>query len=71
MLLDEYGVIKVDDAQYQKLDQTYLLRQKKESYGYQLLTNQRRFYQENYPELIVEKGSIDDVILMITKGEKL
>ena len=71
VLLDEYGVIKVDDAQYQKLDQTYLLRQKKESYGYQLLTNQRRFYQENYPELIVEKGSIDDVILMITKGEKL
>lgn len=71
VLLDEYGVIKVDDEQYQKLDQKYLLRQKKESYGYRLLTNQRRFYQENNPELIVEKGSIDDVILMITKGEKL
>ena len=71
VLLDEYGVIKVDEAQYQKLDKTYLLRQKKEIFGYQLLTNQRRFYQENNPELIVEKGCIDDVILMMTKGEKL
>lgn len=70
-LLDEYGVIKVDEGQYAKLEKTHLLRQKKESYGYQLLTSERRFYQENYPNLIVEKGSIDDVILMVTRGEKV
>lgn len=70
-LLDEYGVIKVDEEQYAKLEKTHLLRQKKESYGYQLLTSERRFYQENYPNLIVEKGSIDDVILMVTRGEKV
>lgn len=70
-LLDEYGVIKVDEEQYAKLEKAHLLRQKKESYGYRLLTSERRFYQENYPNLIVEKGSIDDVILMVTKGEKV
>lgn len=71
VLLDEYGVIKADEAQYQELDQRYLIRQKKESFGYQLLTNQRRYYQENNPNLIVEKGSIDDVILLMTKGERI
>lgn len=70
-LLDDYGVIKVDDARYRAMDKTYLLRQKKESFGYRLLTNQRQFYRENYPELVVEKGSIDDVIFMMTKGERL
>lgn len=71
VLLDEYGVIKADEAQYQALDKRYLIRQKKESFGYQLLTNQRRYYQENNPNLIVEKGSIDDVILLMTKGERI
>lgn len=70
-LLDGYGVIKVDDARYHGMDKTYLLRQKKETFGYRLLTDQRQFYQENYPDIIVEKGSIDDVILMMTKGERL
>lgn len=70
-LLDGYGVIKVDDARYHAMNKTYLLRQKKESFGYRLLTDQRQFYQENYPDIVVEKGSIDDVILMMTKGERL
>lgn len=70
-LLDDYGVIKVEDARYPAIDKTWLLRQKKESFGYRFLTNQRQFYQENYPNMIVEKSSIDDVILMMTKGERL
>lgn len=70
-LLDDYGIIKVEDARYPAIDKAHLLRQKRESFGYRFLTNQRRFYQENYPDVIVEKSSIDDVILMMTKGERL
>lgn len=65
-LLDDYGVLKVEDARYPAIDKTWLLRQKKESFGYSLLTSQRQFYLENYPDIIVEKSSIDDVILMMT-----
>lgn len=71
VLLDNYGVLKVDEARYLSLDKNYLLRQKKETFGYSLLTSQRQFYQENYPGIVAEKGSIDDVILMMTKGEML
>lgn len=70
-LLGSYGRIKADEEQYHRLDQTYLLRKRKETFGYSLLTNQRQYYQENYPGLVVEKGSIDDVILMMTKGESI
>ena len=71
MLLDSYGVIKVDDAQYQKLDTKWLLCRKKENFGYSVLTNQRQFYQENYPGVTVEKGGIDDVVLIMSRGEML
>lgn len=71
VLLDNYGLLKVDEKQYEELDKSYLLRRKKESFGYSLLTNQRTFYQENYPGIAVEKGGIDDLILMMTRGETL
>lgn len=71
VLLDSYGVIKVDDAQYQKLDTKWLLCRKKENFGYSVLTNQRQFYQENYPGVTVEKGGIDDVVLLMSRGEVL
>ena len=71
VLLDSYGVIKVDDAQSQKLDTKWLLCRKKENFGYSVLTNQRQFYQENYPGVTVEKGGIDDVVLLMSRGEML
>ena len=29
-----------------------------------------RYYIENYPEIVVESGSLDQVILMLTGGER-
>lgn len=69
VLLNVYGIVKADEAQYQQMDKRALLRQKKEGFGYRLLTSDRQFYRENYPELIVEKSGIDDIILMMTEGE--
>lgn len=71
VLLGNYGLIKADEEQFAMLDHTWLLRKKKETFGYSLLTNQRQFYLENCPFLTVEKGSVDDVILMMTKGEEV
>lgn len=71
VLLNEYAILKVKDSQYASLDKRYLLYQRKESYGYSCLTKERRFYQENYPNVVIEKGSIDDLILMVMRGEKV
>lgn len=71
ILLGSYGILKVGEAQYDRLDKRAVLCRKKEEYGYCLLTDSRQFYRENEPELIVEKCGIDDVILMMTKGESI
>ena len=68
VILEQYGILKVNEAQYGELDQRAILKVQKENYGYACFTNDRQFYQENYPEIAVEKGGIDELILMMTGG---
>lgn len=68
-LLSSYGILKMDEAQYEKLDRQYILKTRKEKYSIECLTNQRQFYQENYPDITIEKSSIDELIMMVIKGE--
>ncbi len=68
VLLGDYGILKADEKQFEGLERRYILRYKKEGYGYRCLTDQRQYYVENYPQLAVEKGSIDEVIMMMSKG---
>ena len=70
ILLSDYGLLKVTDDQYQKLEKEYIIRHRKEEYGYSCLTDQKQFYMENYPGLAIEKGSIDEVTTMMIRGEK-
>lgn len=69
VLLSEYGLLKVTEEQYETLDKTWLLRRKKELYGYSCLTSQKQFYEENVPGIAIEKGTIDEVITVMIKGE--
>ena len=57
------------EEQWKKLDKSYLLKKKKESYGYACLTKEKRYYMENHPGVAVENGSLDEVIVMMIQGE--
>ena len=69
LLLGEYALLKVTEEQYAKIDKEYILRHKKESFGYSCLTNEKQFYQENYPEIVIEKGNIDELMMLMIRGE--
>lgn len=71
ILLSEYGILKPTIEQYEKMDKQYLLQMKKEAYGYRCLTNERQFYAENYPDIVIEKGAIDDMIMLMIRGEQV
>ena len=71
VLLSEYGVLKVTPEQYEKLDKQYLLKVKKEQSYYRCLTSQKMYYKENHPELIVENGSIDELMVVMLRGEEV
>ena len=68
-LLSDYGVIKVTEAQYEKLDKRFIIKRKREAYGYSCLTNEKQFYLDNYPDATIERGNIDETIAMMIRGE--
>lgn len=70
VLLSDYAILKVDEKQFEQLDQEYLLSYKKESFGYVCLTDQKQFFLENYPSIVIEKGNIDEVMKIMIRGEK-
>ncbi len=70
VLLSDYAVLKVDGEQFSELDKRYIGYVKKESFGYSCLTAQRQYYMDNYPQISIEKGTVDGVITMMIKGEK-
>ena len=70
VLLDQYVVLKVDEAQYEKLDKSFILKVQKENYGYVCLTNENAFYIENYPQIIIEKAAIDEIVTMLSGGDE-
>ncbi len=63
-LLDSYAILKLSEKQYELIDKEYLLAVRKESYGYRCMTGEKQFYMENYPEVVIEKGSIDELLKM-------
>lgn len=71
VILSDYAILKVNAEQYQALDKRYILYRNKRPFGYELLTKDRQYYLDNYREIVVEKGNIDDIMLMIAKGERL
>lgn len=68
-ILIRYALVKVNENDYEAIDQTHFLVSKKETYGYVCLTDQKQYYIENYPKVVVENGNIDELILMMTGGK--
>lgn len=68
-ILSNYAILKVSEDAYGKLDKDYILSAKKEHFGYACFTNQKQYYAENYPGIVIENGNIDDLILMMTGGK--
>lgn len=69
-ILGDYAVLKLTEEQYKTIDKTHILYVKNESYGISALTDHKSFYADNYPEIVMEKGSVDGVMTMILRGEK-
>lgn len=70
-ILDRYAVLKVSEAEYQKLDRQYIITARPCSFGYVCLTGERQYFAENHPGIVMENGGIDELIVMLasSKGE--
>lgn len=67
-ILGEYAVLKLSDAAYGEIDRKYLIKARKESFGWTCFTDQKQYYIDNYPGAVIESCTVDDMIIMMTEG---
>ena len=69
-LMDAYGILKVTPQQYEKLEKEYIICMKKDKYGCTCLTNQKQYFMENHPDIVIEKSEIDEIITLMLSDRK-
>ncbi len=69
-LMDAYGILKVTPEQYEKLEKEYIICMKKDKYGCTCLTNQKQYFVENHPDIVIEKSEIDEIITLMLSDRK-
>ena len=69
-ILGQYGILKVSEEDYEKLDKQYLIGVRKDSFGYTCLTSEKMYYTENYPGIVIENGNIDEMIVLILSEKR-
>ena len=70
-LLNEFGILLLNEQQYEQLDKRAVLAMMKDRSGIRVLVSDRQFYQENYPDLVLDKGGIDNMIRIFEEGSRL
>ncbi|MCR5656201.1 MAG: ABC transporter ATP-binding protein [Butyrivibrio sp.] len=69
VILGSYALLKMDPKTYDNLDKSYVISTRRDHNGVTCLTNERQFYTENYPDIIIENGNIDDLILYYSQND--
>jgi len=70
-LLEQYGMIKCGAAQFDALDKEDIIVYRKMDYEWQALVANREKMQKKYPKAMVVPATIDEIMLLYVKGEKL
>ena len=69
-ILGKYGILKVSEEEYASMDKQYVIAEKKDKFSHTCLTNEKQFYLDNYPNMVVENSSIDDMIVLMLGGKE-
>ncbi len=68
-LRDDYAVIRCKDTEFCKIDKTDIVRLMKNKYSYDVLVDNKEEAKHKYGEFVIDRTTIDDIILFFVKGE--
>ena len=70
-VLDSYGILKCDQKKFERLEPSDVIRYRRNRYNYEVLVNDRHSIRRTYRDAVIEKITIEDLMLLYIKGEKL
>ena len=68
-LLENYGIIKCGASVFDEIDKDKIITYRKQDYEWQILVDDRKSAQKQYPKASIVPASIDEIMLMYVKGE--
>ena len=69
-LLDNYGILKCDVDKFDTISKDDIIAYKKNKYDYEILINDINKIKKKYKDFIVDKITLEELMVLMIKGEK-
>ncbi len=69
--LDNFGILKCSEQDFKNIDKNDMIRFKKNKYDYEILVENKNKCRTKYPNNIIDKPTIEDIMLLYIRGEKV
>lgn len=68
-IIDNYGIIKCDEKQFGEIDKNDIMRYKKTKYSYDILIDNKKEMSKKYKDYVIDKITLDDMMVLFIKGD--
>ena len=69
-LLEQYGILKCDQDTFKNISKEDIIRYKKNKYHYEILVYDKKKMAKKYPDCIIDKITLEDLMVLMIKGGK-
>lgn len=71
VIMDTYGILKCGKDEFSKISKEDVWRYSESRYGYEILVKDRDKIKKKYPNMIVDKITLEDLMVFVVKGRIL
>ncbi|MBQ6888722.1 MAG: ABC transporter ATP-binding protein [Lachnospiraceae bacterium] len=69
-LLYEYGIVRMKQKDFESLDKAEYIAFRKRGLQFEALVSNKKQFAKKYPDVVVDNTTIDEMLALLTKGEK-
>lgn len=69
-ILDNYGILKCSEEEFNKIDKNDCITYKKNKYNYEILVSDKEKVGKKYKNMVVDKITLEELMVIMIKGEK-
>ena len=69
-MLEEYGILKCSQEEFEKIDKKDIIKYKKNKYQYDVLIENRKEFNKKYKVNTIDKITLEELMILMIKGEK-
>ena len=70
-ILDNYGILKCSEEEFNKIDKNDCVAYKKNKYNYEILVSDKDKIKKKYKNMVVDKITLEDLMVLMIKGDKI